>query len=389
MSNEWRTERLQDLATIVGRGITPKYSTDGDFLVINQKCVRDGRLSLDRARRHDSSMRTIRADKVVVAGDILVNSTGVGTLGRTAPVLASSGTLTADSHVTIVRPNSHVDARWLAYAVSLAEPQIEAMAEGSTGQTELSRHRLAELKLCVPPALHQQNIARTLGALDDKIESNRKLRKYLRTLGIARFRHALEQGSQTVALEDVTLSIARGVTPKYADGDQSAPAVINQKCIRDGLVSLKPARRMQYREVASSKRATGGDILVNSTGAGTLGRVARWHDGDIFVDSHVSVVRPDSKKVNPTILAYALFERQEDIEALATGSTGQTELSPTMLGTLYISTPSGDSTKLAEELHVFEAQSVHLSSEILKLEALRDALLPELLSGRLRIQEKS
>lgn len=386
MTKPWGIERLDQVAQVVGRGIAPKYDDDGDFLVVNQRCIRDGRVSLDIARRHNSGARKVKADKVLSAGDVLVNSTGVGTLGRTAPLRDVHSSITADSHVTILRPLPDVSSRWFAYAVSALEPEIENLAEGSTGQTELSRHRLAHLELTVPPLSEQHAIAATLGALDDKIESNRRQRHLLRELGLAEYQSSVRDDRKSLQLSAATVSIARGVAPKYADEDLDAALVINQKCIRDGWVSLAPARRMFDRSVKTEKRASSGDILVNSTGTGTLGRVARWHAGDIYVDGHVSVVKADHSVTSPTVLAYSLLGREADIEGLATGSTGQTELSAARLGELRVILPPTDQgSKLETTLITIEDRCDQLAAENTHLESTRDVLLPELLSGRIRV----
>jgi len=164
--------------------------------------------------------------------------------------------------------------------------------------------------------------------------------------------------------------------------------VINQKCVRDNWVSVGPARRIVYREVALPKLIRDGDILVNSTGTGTLGRVGRWHSGKVFADSHVSIVKPDLAKIGPTLLAYLLFGRESDIEAMATGSTGQTELSPTRLGELPIELPDQSlSSELEELLVAIENRAASLRDEEVRLMSVRDAVLPELLSGRIRVPE--
>ena len=260
----------------------------------------------------------------------------------------------------------------------------------STGIANFQFEHFLDTELVVlPPIGVQRAIAAVLGALDDKIESNRRAYSLLRELGMARFEHVLSRGNERrLPLSDVSISIARGIAPNYADHDPLAPLVLNQRCVRDGRISLAPARRMVDRQVAITKKASSGDILVNSTGTGTLGRIGRWHMGNIFVDGHVSVVRPNSEVVLPTVLAYALFSRETDIEDLATGSTGQMELSPTNLGSLKVSLPSVDfSSELEDELITIESKSVQLEQEILRLERTRDALLPELLSGRIRAPE--
>lgn len=274
------------------------------------------------------------------------------------------------------------DPQWLYYLLKTID--FSGYNSGSA-QPSLNRNYIAGIELSVPDVPEQRAIAETLGALDGKIQSSQRTRSLLRQLGRAKFQRAVEHDSRTKTLDDLTISIARGVTPKYADGESSAPVVINQKCIRDGWVSLEPARQMQTREVAVAKRAGDGDILVNSTGTGTLGRLARWHKGDIFVDSHVSVVKPDPSEVEPIILAYAMFGRQTDIEGLATGSTGQTELSPARLGSLPVVIPGGVLSGLSRELLAIEEKVEQLAAEVTRLEALRDTLLPELLSGRIDV----
>ncbi|TGD12081.1 restriction endonuclease subunit S [Brevibacterium sp. S111] len=263
--------------------------------------------------------------------------------------------------------------------------RFDDVTSGSA-QPQITAGPLKSKTVKVPERKHWRAIAATLGALDDKIDSNRRQRALFRTLGKARYESAILSESRTVPLSDVTVSIARGVAPKYTDDDPTAPYVVNQRCIRDGWVSLQLARRMSDRKVKVEKRASGGDILVNSTGTGTLGRVARWHAGDVFVDGHVSVVKPDPTCVPPTTLAYSLLNRESDIEELATGSTGQTELSAARLAELLVRLPTCQSAlALESDLIAIENRCHQLAAEIQRLAALRDTLLPELLSGRIRV----
>ncbi|GAB3602513.1 hypothetical protein GCM10027411_07330 [Microbacterium aureliae] len=260
-----------------------------------------------------------------------------------------------------------------------------ASMNGSSGRQRVQHDSLASFKINLPALPEQRAIAATLGALDDKIESNQRQRRILRSLGAALVSEALASGGVRRPLNAVTASIARGMTPKYTDHDLAAPLVLNQKCIRDGWASLALARRTQDRVVAPAKKASSGDILVNSTGVGTLGRVARWHEGSIFVDSHITVVRPDPAEVGPVTLGYVLLALQPDIEALGEGSTGQTELSPTRLGNFQVLVPSdtrmGD---LEHDLLALERRAALLATENDRLAALRDVLLPALVSGRVR-----
>jgi type I restriction enzyme S subunit len=283
-----------------------------------------------------------------------------------------------------------VDSRFLAYSLSLAETRawISQRAVGAT-MPNLNTSILREVPVLLPPVAEQRGIAATLGALDDKIKSNRRLRDLLRAVGQARVNAALFAAPlRTLTLGELTTSIARGVAPKYADDDPTAPLVLNQRCVRGGWVTASHARHMVDRNVASSKRVSDGDILVNSTGTGTLGRVGRWHSGSIFADGHVSVVKTDTAITDPTVLAYALFGREADIEAMATGSTGQTELNPTRLASLVVELPDRTvSAELEPVLAIVEEKIDALRAEDARLSETRDTLLPELLSGRIRVPE--
>lgn len=189
MASEWRDRPLEEMCAFLNRGAAPSYVDREGLMVLNQKCVRDGRVLLDQARRTDPTVKRISKERVLKPFDVLVNSTGVGTLGRVAQVLTLPEAATVDSHITIVRADPQkVFPRYLGFALRKYQPEIEALAEGSTGQTELSRARLAKLRIALPPPLEQEAIACILGALDDKIELNRQLNRTLEDIARAIFK---------------------------------------------------------------------------------------------------------------------------------------------------------------------------------------------------------
>jgi len=167
---------LEEVASFIKRGITPKYVEDDGICVLNQKCIRDGRVSLEPARLTNKNIH-INAEKVLQNGDILINSTGTGTLGRTAPFFYSNGIEQAvvDTHVTIVRPETGtVNARYLAYVLRQYEPAIVNMAKGATNQVELSARDVRLLSIKLRDRQEQDRIASILSAYDDLIENNRR-----------------------------------------------------------------------------------------------------------------------------------------------------------------------------------------------------------------------
>ena len=115
--------------------------------MINQRCIRGHRIEISPARR---ALRPTKTQKELSRGDVLVCSTGTGTLGRVAQVLFDPTCSTVDSHVTILRPAADELVEYLGCWALRSEALFESMAKGSTGQTELPRAELLQLQIGMP-----------------------------------------------------------------------------------------------------------------------------------------------------------------------------------------------------------------------------------------------
>jgi len=139
---------------------------------LNQKCVRNRQVDTKASRRHDRTKRDVEGRELKI-GDILINSTGVGTLGRAAQIWEIDEPTVVDSHVTVVRANAQqVSSYYLGLNLTGREHEIETLGEGSTGQTELSRTRIAALPLLLPPLPLQEEFARCVQPLVDRMTVN-------------------------------------------------------------------------------------------------------------------------------------------------------------------------------------------------------------------------
>lgn len=143
----WKYTTLNSITNLISRGIAPKYSDSSEQMIINQKCIRNHNIDLSLARTH--APKTIN-EKWLKYGDLLINSTGTGTLGRAAQVWFEPKNLTVDSHVTIVRPANQDILYYVGIWGIMNEKHIEALHTGSTGQTELPRERLKSIELLCP-----------------------------------------------------------------------------------------------------------------------------------------------------------------------------------------------------------------------------------------------
>jgi type I restriction enzyme S subunit len=129
-------------------------------------------------------------------------------------------------------------------------------------------------------------------------------------------------------------------------------------------------------------------VLVNSTGVGTLGRVAQVAilDESMVVDSHVTVVRANPDIVSSEYLGVYLRLREHEIEYMAEGSTGQTELSRIKLGEMLVVVPDSERLTLFSGIIADLTRKRALNWKAAgTLSALRDILLPKLMSGELRV----
>jgi type I restriction enzyme S subunit len=143
----WEKATVGHVSSFISRGITPKYDDEANGTVINQKCIRDGRVTMDLARRQS---KEVPLNKLVSYGDVLVNSTGQGTLGRVAQLLDTIENCTVDSHVTISRPAEGVPVLHYGQHIASMEAYLESMGRGATNQTELSKDIVAELPFLRP-----------------------------------------------------------------------------------------------------------------------------------------------------------------------------------------------------------------------------------------------
>lgn len=168
----WCWVRLNDIVVkTVKRGKSPTYTTKSNTLVFAQKCnTKAGYINMELALFLDEGkLNKYPDDEFMQDMDIVINSTGNGTLGRVGFFRNTDNPrelrIVPDSHVTVIRPSSQMNAAYAMYCMKYYQPYFEKTCTGSTNQTELSVDTLKNLAFPLPPLAEQKRIVEKLDKL--------------------------------------------------------------------------------------------------------------------------------------------------------------------------------------------------------------------------------
>lgn len=192
----WATVTLADVTDYISRGKSPKYTEHSKLPVINQRAIRWSGIQQEYLKYIDpSQFDSWTSERFIQLGDILLNSTGTGTVGRACLVSQKDLNLpkVVDSHVTIVRVNQAIVVpRFLFYWLmsSDAQKNILSVTTGATNQIELSKSAIANIEYPIAPLEEQQRIVSSLDALLTKIDICRTRLETV-SLTLKRFRRSV------------------------------------------------------------------------------------------------------------------------------------------------------------------------------------------------------
>ena len=417
MRANWNIKNLKDICIFLGRGVTPSYTEIGGIRVLNQKCIREQRINFGPSRRTDPAIRNVPDDKILQNNDILVNSTGEGTLGRVAQIKNVSELTTVDSHITIVRPNSNeVVPEFLGCVLRHLQPEIESMAEGSTGQTELSRTRLSSLEINIPTPLEQRNIASIIDAIDEKISINLRMCATLEQMSRALFQswfmnfdpvHAKVNGNKPINLDKSASAIFPNSFDKFnglqipsgwkigsiyeiADVIYGAPfssSLFNSEKIGKPLIRIRDLQTESAAVFTNEVHPKGyliqaGDIAVGMDGEF---RSYLWGGMESWVNQRVCVFKPRAGW-SAAFVRNSIIAPLADVEATETATT-VIHLGKNDIDRFKVLIPDEPVAELFnQQCQSWYDQIVINKQQSRTLTSLRDTLLPKLLTGELSVE---
>ena len=373
------------------------------YYFISCKDIFDGQINYKNARQiTKADFEETHKRTMLEVDDILL--TNSGTIGRMAFVTDREATTktTFQKSVAIIKPDKQkVLPRYLYYQLQNCVPQFINSSNGSA-QKNLLLSTMRTFRIEIEENREkQEKIANTLSAYDDLIENNQKQIKLQEEAARRLYKEwfvdlrfpghentkivdGIPEGWSKSTVSEVSAVLRRGISPKY--NEKARGIVINQKCIRQTIVSYDEARTQEKKYPAELEMMES-DIVICSTGAGTLGRVGQIFEakGNATLDSHVTLIRAN-EKIGQQSLFWSLKMQQDYLMSAGKGSTNQLELSRETIGSCEILIPE---RKIAEQVEknfvAIHNKMKECSMQIARLREARDLLLPKLMSGEVEV----
>ena len=351
---------IEPWARTVGSKGTKKFAggskfLDGDVLVARiTPSLENGKTSIYRASRSEKSTPAAGSTEFIVVR---------GVAGRSLSEFAYYLLRTADLR-------SHLIANM----------------NGSSGRQRIQSDALRNYVVDLPSLEEQQRVVEVLGALDDKIESNRAQQRIGEQLLRAVIEGILHQSSEAdfISFDAYCTQSKESVRPEnVGNGDK----YIALEHMPRGSIFLNSWEIAELAGIASNKtRFRHGDLLFGKLRPYFKKVGVTPVSGVCSTD--ILVIRPRLPEFLPFIAVIASSDALIDsISASATGTRMPRASWRDIAAWTVPHIPDETLTVLLDPANQLMAFLETLSLQNLKLEQLRDALLPELMSGRMRVDE--
>ena len=388
--SEWRRTKLGDCADWLSGGTPFKGNPafwSGTIPWVSAKDMKS--FCLHDAEDH------IAADaggKLVPSGTVLMLVRGM-TLHNDVPICVTMCEMAFNQDIKAICAKPGLEHQFLAYWLLAHKPALlSAVDHAGHGTGRLLTDLLKQMPVDLPSLSEQRAISSVLGALDDKIELNRRMNETLEALARALFQNWFVEATQAglpKGWREVPLPEAIEVNPSRPLRKGEVAPYLDM-----ANMPTRAARAMEVydREFGSGMRFLDGDTLVARITPclenGKTCFVDFLGDGKVGWGSTEYVVLCPKPPLPPE---YAYFlARTESFRAFAisnmTGTSGRQRVPADSLNNFTVVVPPAQTAERFGQFArgVFAQLKAH-DDESRTLAALRDALLPKLLSGELRL----
>jgi type I restriction enzyme S subunit len=316
------------------------------------------------------------------------------------------GPAVLNQHIFKVNAKTGIDQRFLRYLLEYHMPIFKLLVRDKA--TTMGHVRIEDLKnieAAIPPLQEQRKIAEILGSLDDKIELNYEMNKTLEAIAQAIFENWFVNFEPFKDELVYSKELDKKIPKEWEIKPVSEVVHVNPpRKLRKGIVArkismsdLKPwqswIESWSYEEYKGGPTFQNGDTLFArispSLENGKTALVLILDEGEIaFGTTEFIVLAPKVIKSNYYVFCLARTRdvREKAIRAMS-GSSGRQRVPNDIFDRILIPVPPEEVIKEFDKLAspLFEMIKVN-AKENLVLARIRDALLPKLLSGEIRVK---
>ena len=408
----WPQVRLREVSVVITKGTTPttlghSFTEQGINFVKSESITWDGRIDSSKFVFIDEATNHTLKRSILAEGDVLFSMAGMH-IGKTAVVSKEILPANTNQAVGIIRLNhSKAEPRFIEYVLRNKSYNVFVNSlVAQSAQPNLNLSEIGNLPVPLPSVSEQQAIAAVLGALDDKIELNRRMNETLEALAQTLFQALVLIGTQDrmpkgwrVSKLGETLSVVEtGGRPKGGVGQitEGVPSVGAESIVGLGKFDFGKTKYVprEFFESMTRGHVADGDVLLYKDG-GRPGEfephVTMVGDGFPFDEFSINehVYRLRTEPALPQSYLYFWLSSDGTMDEMRNRGTGVAipGLNSTQVRELSIVLPPPNVLKeFDENVSPLIRRIFANCNESRTLAALRDTLLPKLLSGAVRVK---
>ncbi|WP_431728329.1 restriction endonuclease subunit S [Verrucosispora sp. TAA-831] len=384
LPQDWRVSTLGEL--VEDKGISYGIVQPGNHIaqgipIVRVKDLKNGRIDTTDPMRVAPEVEAAYARTRLSGGEVLLSL--VGSVGESAVAPASLAGWNVARAIGVLRVNKSIPAQWLNLCLSteLAQHYI-GMFLNTTVQATLNLKDVRRLPIVIPPTEDMKAITAVLTAVDDKIAVNDRITSTADGLRSSLLQDAQKQRPDDFVAQPLS-QVAEFINGRAFTKDATGNG---RMVVRIAEINSGPGPSTVYNDIAVDEKhlAHPGDILFSWSGSLT---VTRWFRPEAIINQHIFKVIPHGD--NPKWIAFeAVKSKLADYRTVAADkATTMGHIQRRHLDEEVVVPIPEAIDRLDRQAGSLWQRALVAEQESLTLAALRDSLLPELMSGRLRVKD--
>lgn len=276
------------------------------------------------------------------------------------------------------------DPRWV---YRLLDQLDFTQFNSGSAQPSLNRNFLRDIPVATPTLQEQQAIAEVLGALDDKIATNTKVATSAHDLLQARWNDIVFSGHSSIEWKSIGSlgTVVTGKTPPTSDKGnyEGETPFVTVADMRTGIYVLHTRRTLSRSGVSSVQKALlpAGAVLMSCIA--TVGEVSITTQPSV-TNQQINALIPRGN-IDPTFAYLGFCHVGRELDNRGSGGSVYTNVSKSVFSSIEI--PMLPHEQQRQAVAGLDELELSMRMQNRTLTAIRDALLPQLMSGKLQIKD--